>query len=79
MNERHYRIMIVRAVNGDDGTLLTMIAAHLEDCERAKQMLIAKGYGTAAMKTGDIVRMVPDAEMSGHTPSIPMPSPARTA
>lgn len=62
MNERYYRILIFRSVRGGDGTLLTKIAAHMADWEEAKQMLIAKGYGTAAMKAGDIVRLVPDNE-----------------
>lgn len=62
MNARRYKDFLMRAFHDTDKSTLDSIAEHLVDCEQAKQMMIAKGYGTAAMKAGAIVRMVPDKE-----------------
>lgn len=46
MNLIHYRDLIAKAVK-DDGSALDLIAARLADAAQAKQMLHAKGYGSA--------------------------------
>jgi hypothetical protein len=63
-----YRAEILRAVLGDKANeskvanieRLTQIAAHLVDCEDAKSILRAKGYGYAGMTFVELARSIPD-------------------
>jgi hypothetical protein len=63
-----YRAEILRAVLGDkandckvvDIERLNTIAAHLVDCEDAKAILRAKGYGTADMTFVELAKSMPE-------------------
>jgi len=70
MHARYYRDMIVRAVLGTDPAMvavvadpdaLDLISAIMEDSERSKQILRAKGYGVAGTSASSTAAMVPDA------------------
>jgi hypothetical protein len=63
-----YRAEILRAVLGAhaheakvaDPARLNRIAAHLVDCEDAKSILRAKGYGAAGMTFVELARSLPE-------------------
>lgn len=63
-----YRAEILRAVLGDKANeskvanfeRLNQIAAHLVDCEDAKSILRAKGYGAAGMTFVELARSLPE-------------------
>ena len=63
-----YRAEILRAVLGDKANTckvanverLNQIAAHLVDCEDAKSILRAKGYGAAGMTFVELARSLPE-------------------
>lgn len=63
-----YRAEILRAVMGDSANTckvanierLNQIAAHLVDCEDAKSILRAKGYGAAGMTFVELARTFPE-------------------
>lgn len=65
---RIYRAEILRAVLGGnpppakahDLTRLNQIAEHLAECEEARTILRAKGYGRAGMSFVDMARSVPE-------------------
>jgi hypothetical protein len=61
MRVEHYRDLILRAVKDGDDERIDLLAAHLIDCETAKQLLRAKGYGTAGMSLSSTARLVSDA------------------
>lgn len=60
MKLRNFRDLIVRAVRVD-GERLTDLALHMRDCERAKQILYAKGYGQPGITVAQLAALVPDA------------------
>jgi hypothetical protein len=60
MKASHYRDMIVRAVVVKNDDLIDSIAAHLADCEAAKEVLRHKGYGLTGTPIDVMARMVPD-------------------
>lgn len=67
MNPRHYRDMIIRAVDEHDGKTLDKIVDHVIDAERAKQILRANGYGVAGMNSSATAALVPQAlPTEGH-------------
>jgi hypothetical protein len=63
-----YRAEILRAVLGSHANeskvanieRLNQIAAHLVDCEDAKSILRAKGYGAAGMSFVELARSLPE-------------------
>jgi fructose 1,6-bisphosphatase len=63
-----YRAEILRAVMGDHANVckvanierLNQIAAHLVDCEDAKAILRAKGYGAAGMTFVELAKSLPE-------------------
>lgn len=63
-----YTAEILRAVLGkgagdmkvEDPARLAQIADHLAECEEAKRILRAKGYGFAGASVADVARSVPD-------------------
>jgi fructose 1,6-bisphosphatase len=63
-----YRAEILRAVLGDHANVckvanierLNQIAAHLVDCEDAKAILRAKGYGAAGMTFVELAKSLPE-------------------
>jgi hypothetical protein len=63
-----YRAEILRAVMGEHANTckvanverLNQIAAHLVDCEDAKSILRAKGYGAAGMSFVELARSLPE-------------------
>ena len=65
---RIYRAEILRAVLGDAANeskvanieRLNQIAEHLVDCEDAKSILRAKGYGAAGMTFVELARSMPE-------------------
>lgn len=61
MKAAHYRDMIVRAVLEKNNELLDSIAAHLADCERAKELLHIKGYGLTSASIDAMACRVPEA------------------
>lgn len=65
MKRHAYRDMIRRAAAATDGQLLDLIAAQLEDAERTKQILIARGYGLISMPASAAARLVPIAISDG--------------
>lgn len=59
----HVRDMVVNAVNGQDANsrdTLDAIVDVLCECEAAKQILRAKGYGVSGMTIDATARLVPD-------------------
>jgi hypothetical protein len=64
MHAGHYRDLIVRAVQTENEEMLEAIAAHLADCEHAKEILRAKGYGTTGMSVDAMARLVCEARHS---------------
>ncbi len=61
MQPRHYRELILRAVRERDGKQLDQLAAQLQDAERAREILRAKGYGTTGTSASATAAMVPCA------------------
>lgn len=61
MNALHYRDLILRAVADKNDDLIDSIAAHLADCERAKELLRIKGYGLTGTPINVMARLVPEA------------------
>lgn len=59
MLARRFQDMIVRAVHDTDKTMLASIAEQLARCERANEMLRAKGYGSTGMAIDATVRTIP--------------------
>jgi hypothetical protein len=63
-----YRAEILRAVLGDNANVckvanierLNQFAEHLVDCEDAKAILRAKGYGAAGMTFVELARSLPE-------------------
>ncbi len=62
MHALYYIDLMVRAVTGGDSETLASLGQHLEDCEEAKQILRAKGYGCTGMPVGATARLVPNNE-----------------
>ena len=60
MQKLHYRDLILRAVRERDWSRLDMIAAQLDDAERAREILRAKGYGEPGMSASSTVAQVPE-------------------
>lgn len=58
MDVRHYRKMIVDAVQSNDKAMLDKIAKQLADFERAWQMLCSNGYGGSEVGIVETVREV---------------------
>lgn len=52
----------MRAVGDRDGKQLSLIIAQLEDAERAKEILRAKGYGQPGMSASATAAQVPVAK-----------------
>lgn len=63
MQPHHYHDLIVRAAGERDGKQLSLLVAQLEDAERAKEILRAKGYGQPGMSATTTVALVPDARV----------------
>lgn len=63
MQPHHYHDLIVRAVGERGGEQLGLIIAQLEDAERAKEILRAKGYGSPGMSASTTAALVPDARV----------------
>lgn len=61
MNAHQWKAMIIGAVNSPDEDQLDSLAAHLAECETAKSILRAKGYGKAGQTIDVTVREVPHA------------------
>jgi hypothetical protein len=67
-NARIYRSVILHAVFGEgaseakvfDVDLLNRVAEHLADCEEAKSILRALGYGSAGMLASEVAATVPE-------------------
>ena len=59
MNLRHYRELIVRAVQ-EGGSSLDLLAAQMDDAAQAKATLQAKGYGAWKSMTA-LASRVPEA------------------
>ena len=59
MKLRNWRDLIARAVSAD-GDQLNDLALHMRDCERAKAILFAKGYGQPGNSVAALAALVPD-------------------
>ncbi len=62
MQPRHYRELILRAVRSGEGKQLDQLAAQLQDAERAREILRAKGYGATGTSASATAAMVPPAK-----------------
>lgn len=60
MQRQHYRDMILRAVRERDWQRLDMIVAQLDDAQRAREILRAKGYGESGMSASATAAQVPE-------------------
>lgn len=58
MNLRYYRELIKRVAQ-EDGSTLDLLAAHMEDAAQSKQVLQAKGYGSAWSSMTALAAAVP--------------------
>lgn len=56
----HWRKLITEAATSP-GDRLTDLALHMRDCERAKAILFAKGYGKPGITVAQLAALVPDA------------------
>ncbi len=61
MLHHRFRDMIVRAVHDPDPKMLDSIAMHLAACERANEILRAKGYGASGLQIDSTAAQVPHA------------------
>ncbi len=59
MKPIHYRDAVDRAVRDADSSTLSRFATILAECEKAKELLCAKGYGVPGMPIDAIARLVP--------------------
>jgi hypothetical protein len=59
MKPSHYRAMLDRAIRDRNEELLDSMCAVLAENEKAKELLIQKGYGPARAPIDVIVRQVP--------------------
>lgn len=59
MIPRHWYSLIVRAVESKDSTTIASLAQHLAECEKAKQILQAKGYGAQGQGVAAVAAQVP--------------------
>ena len=59
MNSHQWKALIVGAVNNPDEDQLDSLAAHLAECELAKGILRARGYGKSGQSIDVMVREVP--------------------
>jgi len=64
MHPGHYRSAIEHAVAIKSDEQLDALAQHLAACERAMDILRAKGYGTSGMSIDALARQVPAAVRS---------------
>lgn len=62
MHALYYIDLMVRAVEGGDTETLACLGNHLHECEEAKQILRAKGYGVHGLAIDATARLVPDKE-----------------
>lgn len=70
MHKFTYLDVMIRAARENDGALLDQLATHLADCEEAKTILRAKGYGDTGMSVA-ATGMVPmpalhEKALGGH-------------
>lgn len=65
MNAEQWLPVIVGAVNNPDPDQLHALAQHLAQCEEAKTLLRAKGYGIAGQPINETARQVPHARDLG--------------
>lgn len=61
MTQHHYRDLIRRAVLAADGGQLDLLAIQLDDAQRAREILRAKGYGATGMNASATAAQVPEA------------------
>lgn len=61
MIPRHWYSLIVRAVESKDSTTIASLARHLAECEQAKQILQAKGYGAQGQGVAAVAAQVPNS------------------
>lgn len=59
MDALHYRDLIVSAVYRNDNRMLGKLVAQLQDAERAREILRAKGYGASGMSASATAAQVP--------------------
>ncbi|NHZ38347.1 hypothetical protein [Massilia rubra] len=59
MKQHHWHDLIVRSVQAKDERTIDSLARHLAECETAKQILQAKGYGTQGQGIEATARLVP--------------------
>ncbi|HEX8615653.1 MAG TPA: hypothetical protein VF800_30595 [Telluria sp.] len=59
MKQHHWHDLIVRAVEAKDETTINSLAQHLAECEQAKQILQAKGYGAQGQGVAAVAAQVP--------------------
>jgi hypothetical protein len=55
-----YDAWLIGVKNGDDATQRARLAEHLVECEEAKTILQAKGWGQAGTSIVDVARAVPE-------------------
>jgi len=60
MNAHAWNDVIVAALTKPDGHALHNMIEHMRDCERAKQILFAKGCGKPGMSVAAIAALVPE-------------------
>lgn len=61
MNQHQWQSLIVAAASSPDTAQLESLAAHLAECEIAKSILRAKGWGKTGSTIDVMVRNVPHA------------------
>ncbi|KQQ32002.1 hypothetical protein ASF61_16850 [Duganella sp. Leaf126] len=64
MKQHHYRDLIRRAVLSNDGKQLDLLAVQLNDAQRAREILRAKGYGNTGTSASATAAQVPNAPRS---------------